>query len=87
MWSVTEASQGPVPEPWVSIDVIARHLGVAKDTVYKWIDSRGLPAHRIGRLWKCMISDVNDWVRKGGAAEPPSDSHPKTPDDHVETET
>jgi len=76
---VAEASRGPEPEPWVSVDVIARHLGVAKDTVYRWIDSRGLPAHRIGRLWKFMVSDVNDWVRKGGAADPSDETHRGTP--------
>ena len=50
-------------EPWVSVEEVAKHLGVAKDTVYRWIDSRGLPAHRIGRLWKFKLSDVDAWVR------------------------
>lgn len=50
-------------EPWVSVEQVANHLGVAKDTVYRWIDSKGLPAHRIGRLWKFKLSDVDDWVR------------------------
>ena len=27
-----------------------RHLGVARDTVYRWIVSRGMPAHRVGRF-------------------------------------
>jgi excisionase family DNA binding protein len=54
-------------EPWTSVDDVARHLGVAKDSVYRWIDRRGLPAHRIGRLWKFKISEVDDWVRAGGA--------------------
>lgn len=54
-------------EPWTSVDDIARHLGVAKDSVYRWIDRRGLPAHRIGRLWKFKISEVDEWVRAGGA--------------------
>ena len=55
-------------EPWTSVDEIARHLGVAKDSIYRWIDRRHLPAHRIGRLWKFKISEVDEWVR-GGHAE------------------
>jgi excisionase family DNA binding protein len=55
-------------EPWVSVDDLAKHLGVAKDSVYRWIDHKGLPAHRIGRLWKFELSEVDDWVRAGGAA-------------------
>jgi excisionase family DNA binding protein len=54
-------------EPWVSGDEIARHLGVAKDTVYRWIETRGLPAHRMGRLWKFKVCEVDEWVRHGGA--------------------
>jgi excisionase family DNA binding protein len=54
-------------EPWTSVEEIARHLGVAKDSIYRWIDRRSLPAHRIGRLWKFKISEVDDWVRAGGA--------------------
>ena len=54
-------------EPWASVDDIAGHLGVAKNSIYRWIDRRGLPAHRIGRLWKFKVSEVDEWVRAGGA--------------------
>ncbi len=53
-------------EPWVSVDDVAEHLGVAKDSVYRWIDSKGLPAHRIGKLWKLKLSAVDAWVVGGG---------------------
>ncbi len=53
-------------EPWVSVDDVAAHLGVAKDSVYRWIESRNLPAHKIGRLWKFQASEVDSWVRSGG---------------------
>lgn len=57
-------------DPWVSADGIAAHLGVTKDTVYTWIAERGLPAHKIGRLWKFQADEVDDWVRVGNAASP-----------------
>lgn len=56
-------------EPWVSVDQIAEHLGVTRDSIYRWIDRKGLPAHRVGRLWKFKVSEVDDWVRAGGADE------------------
>ena len=52
-------------EPWVSVDDVANHLGITKDSVYRWIDRRGLPAHKIGRLWKFHLSDVDAWVKAG----------------------
>ena len=57
-------------EVWLSTDEIAAHLGVTKDTVYAWIAEKGMPAHKIGRLWKCQASEVDDWVRRGGAVTP-----------------
>ncbi|XXF81225.1 helix-turn-helix domain-containing protein [Myxococcaceae bacterium GXIMD 01537] len=54
-------------EPWVSVEDVAKHLGVARDSVYRWIESRGLPAHKIGRLWKFKLSQVDAWVEAGGA--------------------
>ncbi|WP_425387532.1 helix-turn-helix domain-containing protein [Desulfatirhabdium butyrativorans] len=39
-------------ERWLSITEICKYLGVSNDTVYKWIDRHGMPAHRMGRLWK-----------------------------------
>jgi excisionase family DNA binding protein len=62
-------AQVQVAEPWVSVEDVALHLGVAKDSVYRWIDARGLPAHRIGKLWKFKLSEVDDWVREKGANE------------------
>ena len=64
-------------EPWVKVEEVASHLGVAKDTVYRWVQSRGLPAHRVGRLWKFKVSDVDAWVRDGKAAEPDADQLPQ----------
>ena len=56
-------------EPWVSVDQIAEHLGVTRDSIYRWISRRGLPAHRVGRLWKFQVSEVDEWVRAGRADE------------------
>ena len=56
-------------EPWVSVCQIAEHLGVKRDSIYRWIDRKDLPAHRVGRLWKFKVSEVDGWVRAGGADE------------------
>jgi excisionase family DNA binding protein len=53
-------------EPWVTAEQVALHLGVVKETVYRWRERRHLPVHRVGRLWKFQISEIDDWVRAGG---------------------
>ena len=60
----------PGPEPWVSVEEVARHLGIARDTVYRWIEARSLPAHRIGRLWKFKLSEIDEWVHQNGKDRP-----------------
>ena len=54
---------------WLSITEICKHLGVSNDTVYKWIDKHGMPAHRMGRLWKFKKDEVDERVKAGGAAD------------------
>ena len=56
-------------ERWVGVEDVAKHLGVNKDSVYRWIEKMGLPAHRVGRLFRFKISEVDDWVHAGGASE------------------
>jgi len=51
------------------VDEIAAHLGANPDTIYKWIERKRLPAHKVGRLWKFKATEVDEWVRAGKAAE------------------
>ena len=54
----------------MSADAIAEHLGVTKDRIYTWIAKKDMPAHRVGRLWKFQVTEVDAWVRRSGADEP-----------------
>jgi excisionase family DNA binding protein len=54
---------------WLSVDEIGAYLGIKRDTVYRWINEKYLPAHKIGRLWKFKKDEVDEWVRNGGASE------------------
>lgn len=53
-------------EKWVGVDDVAAHLGVAKDSVYRWIEGRGLPARKVGRLLRFKLSEIDAWVEAGG---------------------
>jgi excisionase family DNA binding protein len=60
-------------EPWVSLQDVAKHLQVAEDTVHRWIARKGLPAIKAGRVWRFKLTEVDAWLRTGGAnkAAPP----------------
>ena len=78
---LSPSAPGPSPpEHWVSVDDVAAHLGVRKESIYRWIDARGLPARRIGKLWKMKLSQVDAWVETRGSAEDSSRSTPPSTD-------
>ena len=56
-------------EQWVSVEQVAQHLNVKTFTIYKWLERKYMPAHKVGRLWRFKITEIDNWVRQGGAAE------------------
>ncbi len=59
-----------IDDGWISINEAATYLGVTKETVRNWIKKdNGVPAHKIGKLWKFKRSELDDWVRSGKSAD------------------
>lgn len=56
-------------EKWMSVNEIAEHLGVAAITIYRWLEKRQIPAHRVGKQWRFNQSEVDAWVKSGDASE------------------
>ena len=56
-------------EKWSSIEEVSGHLQVHKDTIRLWIKKGEIPAHKIGRLWRFKISEIDEWVRSGKSAD------------------
>ena len=56
-------------EKWVSMDFITDYLDISRESVIKWIGTREMPAHKLGRQWKFKVSEVDEWIRSGGAAD------------------
>lgn len=47
-----------------------RGTQTAQNVVYGWIDSKGAPASGFVRLGEFIVSELDDWLRAGGAREP-----------------
>ena len=59
----------PNEDRWLSVDEIAAHLGIKRETVYTWIAKKKMPCHKVGRLWKFSKAEINEWVRSGKAGQ------------------
>lgn len=56
-------------EKWSTLKEVQEYLGVGRETILQWIAKRNMPAYKVGRLWKFKLSEVDDWIRSGGAAD------------------
>ena len=54
-------------EKWSTLKEVQEYLGVGRETILQWISKRNMPAYKVGRLWKFKLSEVDDWIRSGGA--------------------
>ena len=65
-------------EGWVGIVEVAAHLQVAKESIYRWVDSKSFPAHRVGRLLRFKLSQVDEWVQNSAGDDSKSSPSDKT---------
>ena len=54
---------------WLSVDEITACLMIKRDTIYKRIADKQMPAYRVGRLWKSRKEEIDEWSRVGGTVE------------------
>jgi len=56
-------------EKWSSLKEITDYLGVSREAIFQWIEIRSMPAHKVGRLWKFKVSEVDEWIKSGKAGD------------------
>ncbi|MDR3239013.1 MAG: helix-turn-helix domain-containing protein [Clostridiales bacterium] len=56
-------------EKWVDTKAVAEHLNINRQTVFAWIAQRKLPAVRVGKAWRFKLSEIDTWLRSGGAKD------------------
>lgn len=54
---------------WLTLVEMCEYLKVSRETVLNWINKKNMPAHKAGRLWRFDASEVDEWIKSGGAAE------------------
>lgn len=56
-------------EHWLSLEEIANHLGVSKETIRGWIKKGTIPNYKVGRQYKFKLSEVDTWIESGKSAD------------------
>ena len=45
------------------------NLSKGTEDLDKWIETKNMPAQKVGRQWKFKIDEVDAWIKSGQAAE------------------
>jgi len=53
----------------MSIKEVFAYLGVYREAIYRRIECKGIPVHKISNPWKFKISEVNEWIKSSQVAE------------------
>lgn len=61
---------GPAESDILTVTEVARYLRVPKSTVYKLARLRALPASKVGKHWRFLRRDVQNWIRERSQSAP-----------------
>ena len=56
---------------WISLQEARDYLGMKCHTGMRWIDQSGMPASKVGKLWRFKNADIDEWVKKDGTSVEP----------------
>ena len=45
-----------------NVDDVGKYLNISRDTVYRWIDKKQMPAIRIGKKWLFRKNEIDVWL-------------------------
>ena len=62
-------SENSIQDRWISLQEACDYLGVKRHTILRWIEQRNMPASKVGKLWRFKTSEIDEWVKSGGASE------------------
>ena len=54
---------------YIGIDEAAHYLGISVATMRLWLKNKEIPAHKIGKLWKFKLAELDDWINSGKSAK------------------
>lgn len=52
----------PMPE-------ICKYFEIIRNTALRWIATKNMPAHKLGKNWKFKVSEIDEWVNSRQAEE------------------
>lgn len=58
-----------IKDPYYSMSEIMKHLSICRDAALRWIITKEITVHKVGKKWKFKFSEIDKWVNNGQAEE------------------
>lgn len=58
-----------IPDCYYSMPEIMKYLEISRDTALRWIATKDMPTHKVGKKWKFKVSEIDEWVSNGQAED------------------
>jgi len=60
-------------ETYLTIDELAEYLKLARQTIRRWVLNREIPFHKIKKVIRFRVSEIEQWINNGGGLTVPTD--------------
>jgi len=61
-------------EIYLTIEGLAKYLQLAEQTIRRWVLNREIPYHKIKKVIRFRVSEIEKWVDNGGICKTASNS-------------
>lgn len=48
---------------WLNIEETAKYIGISKSNLYSMAQEKRIPTHRIGKIWRFDVKELDEWIR------------------------
>ena len=74
-------------ETYLSIEELAKYFSIAEKTVRKWVLNNDIPYHKIMKIIRFRVSEIEKWIETNGKFPQANDEEGHDGDLFSETET
>jgi excisionase family DNA binding protein len=50
---------------WLDLESLTTYLKMPKSTLYRLVQGKKLPGHKVGRSWRFDRDEIDRWIKSG----------------------
>jgi excisionase family DNA binding protein len=54
---------------WLDFKLLTSYLKMPKSTLYRLVQQKELPGHKVGRSWRFDREEIDKWIKSGGRTQ------------------